>query len=214
MKKLWIVVLLALFSAAPRAARAAITDAAVLREKTVVVHYSTTVPAGATSTFDLISIATTTGFFPHLDRGELDPNYINTLADKVSTSSGNIKIGVLSYVGASTGTAVFFFNNSFLKNVSNNANSLMTNSSDTFYRCRVTSARTATNSDVDGITPFILSNDKRQGSTNYHIGGLIASPIPAGFVNPNVGDIVMEVNNSDSVNSINVIVDVWYHSEP
>lgn len=209
MKKLWIVALLAL-CCAPRRAHAAVTDPEVVQEKTVVVHFSTTVPVSSTGIFDLVSLGGTG--FPHLDRGELDVSYINVSIDKLAATVGSTKVGVVSYTGVSTGTAVYFYGAPFLKNVSNSSNNPMTNSADAFYRCKVISGKTASNSDVDGTTPFILSNDKRQGSTL--LASTVSLPAPTGTVNPRPGDIVMEVTNSDASNTFTVVVDIWYHSEP
>lgn len=210
MKKIYLGFFLLL---APLHVHASITDLLVIQEKSVVVHFSTTVSAGnSLALFDLISLSTSTGLFPHLDRGEIDISEINLQVDKVSTSTGTAKVGVMTFVNTSTGSATYFYGLSYRNNVSNNGLADMDNFSPTFYRCRVNSGKTAISADKDGLTPFILSNDARTGSGLFASTNTLQSPI--GFVNPRPGDIILEVSNPDVTNSINIIIDIWYHSEP
>ena len=213
MKKFWLAFLLAFI---PLKAHAAITDPLVIQEKTVVIHFSTTVPAATTSNFDLIALSTTPGVFPHTDRGEIDISHINVVLDKAASSTGTVRIGVLNFVNSSTGSVSFFYTYSSTKNVSNTALPIPTNFTSAFYRCRVNSGRTSTNTDVDGLTPFILTNEKISGSSVYKSTTVASAqlPSPVGQISPAAGDIIMEVKNLDATNAINVVVDIWYHSEP
>jgi len=198
-----------------RPAFAAITDPQVLQEKTVVVHFSTTVPASANpSAFVLVSLSTPTGF-PHNEHGELDVSHINIVIDKLAASTGTVKIGVVNFVNTSTGSVTFFWSRSFLKNVSNTDVTDFHNFSLSFVRCKVNSGATAAVSDKNGTTPYITSNDVRNGSSIYSSTNATVSQLnsPAGIISPGVGDIVMEVVNGDSANTINVVTDVYYHSE-
>lgn len=215
MKKLVLAFLLGII---PFKLHASITDPEVLQEKTVVVHFSTTVPAGATSAFDLISLSTTANLFPHKERGEIDVSEIRVVYDKLAASTGTVKIGVVNFVNTSTGSVSFFYVNSSQKEVTSSLTPFfLENFSPAFYRCYVRSGKTATNTDVDGITPFILTNDKDTGSSLYRSTATASLQLPSPIgttVAPAVGDIVMKITNLDSTNSVVVIADIWYHSEP
>lgn len=214
MKKLWLALLLV---CVPLKVRAYVAEPEVLQEKTVIVHFSTTVPAAATANFDLVSLNTSSStLWPHLDRGEIDISHVNVMIDKVATSTGTVKLGVCTFVNSSTGTVVFFYTSSFQKNVSNGNLPFPNNFSPAYYRCKVNSGRTATNSDVDGTLPFILSNDRNQGSSAYRSTATLSLQLnsPVGLVQPGIGDIIMEVRNLDPTNSVIIFIEVWYHSEP
>lgn len=207
MKKLW----LALFLFFPLKLQAALTDPEVVQEKTYFIHYSTTVNANTTAAFDLISLSTTPGLFPHSERGEIDISHINITVDKLAASTGTVKLGVVNFVNTSTGSVSFFYTPSFLKNASNTNVFPLNNFYQAFYRCKVLPTTSTTNKDQDGTTPFILTSDKRQGSTIYQNDTPLSSPL--GTASPNAGDIVMEVINNDNANTITINVDIGYHSE-
>lgn len=190
---------------------AAITDPQVVQEKTVMVHFSTTVPVSANpAIIDLISLATATGVFPHKETGEIDISQINISIDKLAASSGTVKVGVIDFVGSSTGSVTFFDTYSFLRNVNNTFPVINPGYGQAFYRCRVNPPANTLN---NGTTPFILSNDTKNGSTAYTLTTIMASPISAGSVNPRPGDIVLEAVNSDITNTYNIVGDIFYHSE-
>lgn len=200
----------------PAKLHASIIDEGVTREKTFVVHFTTTVPANAVSVFNLVSLSTTASLFPHTannpsDIGEIDVSHINILMDKVATATTTIKVGVCTFVNSSTGSATYFFSRSSQKNVSNTDVVVTANFTPAFYRCKVRSGATATNSLVDGKTPFLLSNDTDSGSSALNSTTLFASPNGPMFLRP--GDIVLKVG-TDATNTVNVIIDVWYHAEP
>lgn len=210
MKKL----LLGLLLLCSTRAFSAITDEGVTREKTVAIHFSSTVATGVNPTsFILISLSTTTGLFPHTDRGEIDISHIGIQLDKLAASTATVKIGVFTMVSPSTSSVTFFFTQSSAKNASNTGPEIFANLTQSFYRCKVKPNPTSTNTLVDGLTPFILSNDFRSGTGIYTSTGTIPTPTGTSIV-PRVGDIMMEIFNSDITNTINVLVDLLYHSEP
>lgn len=205
-------ILLGLCFACLGSANAVITDPLVLQEKTVVVHFSTTVPVSANpAIIDLISLATATAVFPHTDTGEVDISQINLTVDKVATSTGSVKIGVIDFVSQSSGSVTFFYNYSFVKNVSNTAPQINPSFAPTFYRCRVSPQ--PTNTAKLGATPYIFSNDLKTNSGVYTSTASFASPILAGSVNPRAGDIVLEAVNNDITNTYVIVGDIFYHSE-
>ena len=196
-------------------AHAALDDEGVTREKTYVVHFSSTVQANTVAVFDLISLSTTASIYPHtrnnpLDIGEIDISHITMLIDKVATASATVKIGVLDYVGTSTGSASYFFSRSSLNNVSNTDVVVLANFTPSFYRTRVRpgiSVSTFT-AFVDGITPFFISNEMDQGS--FIFNSTAAYQSTNGLMNLQRGDTIMKVTTFGSM--VNFIVDVWYHA--
>lgn len=212
MKKIWLTVLFALIGAVPRSAYAWISSPLVGQEKTVMVHFSTTVIAGATSVFDLVSLGNTASLFPHLDHGELDVSHVNIMVDKIATSTGTVKLGVVNFVNQSTGSATFYYDCAYVRNVTNNSLPFTDYFTPAFLRGKVLSGKTATNSDIDGITPFITSNEKLSGVAA--LSGAVLLQSPAGFINPRAGDLMMQVVNNDSANPVTIQMEIYYHSEP
>lgn len=208
----------------PKNVHALVTDEGVTREKTVVLHFTTAVPVNTSLSgttvprpmlVDLISLSTTSGLFPHKDTGEIDISHFNFNLDKPAASTGTVRLGVITMVSPSTGSVSFFYSFSFQKNVSNNGLPIPMNQTPSFVRCRVNSGMVSTtNFLVDGLTPYILTNETRSGSGLYASTNSVPSPISAGAVLPRVGDIVLEYNNFDAANTIPLNVDIWYHSEP
>lgn len=210
MKKLWLLLSVVFF---PALSHAALTDPQVNQEKTVCVHYSTTVPVNSSpAVVDLIHLASATAnsiyIYPHYDLGEIDVTHIRVDVDKLTTSTGSVKIGVLDFVNQSTGSVKFFWGRSYAKNVSNTDTSVGYNETPSFFRCKVLPKAGTT----EGDTPFIASNDTRNGSALYNLATKVKSPTDDIF--PGRGDIMMEITNSDATNTVIVNVDILYHSEP
>lgn len=205
-----------LFLFLPKFGSCAITDEGVVREKSFTIHYSTTiaasvgvVPASSPTAVVLISLSTPTGW-GHVDRKELDISHIDCRIDKLAASTCTIKIGVVNFVGNSTGSVTFFWAYSNQRNVSNTSIPEPTLYPQAFIRARVQPQVGPT----DGLTPFIVSNDTRSGSGVYQNTRFIPT---ASLITPNVipmvGDIVMEATNFDATNSIIVNLEIVYHSE-
>lgn len=213
MKK-WLLGLL--FIVPLRVGYAAITDEGVNREKAVTVHFSTTVNAGASPSFLLISLSTPT-LFPHqnittFDNGEIDISHLRVQVDKVAASTGSIKVGVVSFINSSTSTVVYFYTKSYLRNVSNTIEpSSYNNLTPSFIRCRVIPA--ANPQTTRGTTPYILSNERREASFIYNSTTTIASAVLDTSIVPQVGDVILEIVNSDATNAVTVTVDFLYHAE-
>lgn len=216
MKKLAFALLFGLLSF-PALGHAELSNPIVNQEKSVTVHFSTTVLKSAGTTpvaFVLVHLSSptfnTTYAFPHNETGELDVTEVRVDVDKVATSSGSVKIGVLTFVNQSTGSASFFFDRSFTNNVSNTSTVDEWNLAPAFWRLRIRPKAGAT----EGVTPFFATNDTDNGTTLYQTDVSMQSPLGLSAVFPGRGDIVMEILNKDFTNSITVSVDVVYHSEP
>ncbi len=199
----------------PSHIHAAITDPQVVQEKSVALYFSTPIAANKNLSFDLISLSTTTGLFPHLDHGEIDISHIDVVMDKIAASTTTVKIGVVNFVNTSTGSVTFFYSKTAVHNVSNTAGTDFLNFTPTFIRCKVKPNNTAISTDVDGLTPYIISNDKISGSTVYNSSATVSMQLPSivGPITPRPGDIVMQVI-TDASNAVNILVNLVYHSEP
>lgn len=210
MKKLWLAALVFLF---PVISHASIQDEGVTREKTYVVHFTTTVAANTVAVFDLISLSTTANLFPHTinnpkDIGELDVSHVHILMDKVAAATTTIKVGVMTFVNTSTGSVSYFFTRSSRNNVSNTDAVLTANYTPSFYRLKVYPKAAQ-----DGLTPFFVSNEIDSGSAIFNSTTTYQSSILAAGITPKIGDILMKIG-TDATNAVNVIVDLWYHAEP
>lgn len=206
---------------------ATITDEGVTREKTVSIFYSTTVAnqTGAQSPSRVCLIQLSSTSWPHLyggsqDVGEVDLSHIHVDIDKAAASSGTVRLGVITYVNTSTGTVTWFFKKSYTKNVSNTNVSDPENETPSFYRCRVVPISGST---VTASTPYILSNEFSTGNIYTSTGafptpGVILStvtwaPIPPLTSYLRAGDILMEISNLDSSNSVVINAHLLYHTE-
>lgn len=219
MKKIFGFALLCCFFL-PKITQAAVVDPLVVQEKSIHVHISTTIGknigAGTTSTLyvmDLVSLSTTTGLFPHKDTGELDISGLSVVVDKIITTTGVIRVGIVNYISPSSASITWVYNNSFVNNSSYTIIPYFQFPRE-FIRGRVKSNATVLSTNRDGSTPWIVSNDNTTGSTFYTSTTPVNSPISAGTVLPRTGDIILEVKTFDATNTFTLNLDMAYHSEP
>jgi len=216
MKKL-LVGILVLFSLS-KFAHAGIEDEGVVREKTVVVHLSTTITMSAVTPAQFCMIRLASNTWPHqyldpMDRGEIDISNIVVDMDKAAASTATVRLGVVTYTGPSTGTVNFFYNLNSSRNVSNTTNNPQVNPTQAFYRCKVyaTPAASTNTYSTSGYTPFIATNETSTGSNLYYSSAPFNTPLVTNSTTTiSQGDIVMEVWGSGIMN---LLVDVWYHAE-
>jgi len=175
-------------------------------DKAVTVHYRLPVGPSVSTNTILIDLNDTTNF-PHKETGELNLDYIRLGIDKLAASTGTVKLGIVNMVNVTTGSVTWMWSVEFSTNASNTNIQENTNLLPVFLKCRVNPASTA---DIDGSTPYILSNDKTTQSTTYQTD--VALPTPVGNAFPGVGDILLQVVNKDNVSAIIVTVDAIYHS--
>lgn len=185
------------------------------RDKGVWVRGIINGPVGISTNVILVDLSDTVNW-PHKDpTGEIRIDNINLEFDKPAASSGTIKIGVVtsvlglssSTIVPSSGTITWFFGRS-LSSATTNADMLDPfNLENGAIRCRVNPDPRA-GFGYAGKTPYILSNDTENFINTSQMLTLAGSTIPA------IGDIVVQVNNSSTVDGLRAIVGMLYHSIP
>lgn len=171
----------------------------IFRDNAVQVVYTSPAVTGSTAAI-VVDLSNTTNW-PHKNTGSIDISGIWVDFDRTGTSTSTVKIGVLTSVDASSGNVTYFWIAGNTVNhvatqgpVSPNLGSLL--------RTEVTS---------DGVTPFILSNNKHTASAIYKT--TITLPTPNGtFVAPAAGDIVVYIEGSAAA-AITATVHLLYTSE-
>ena len=197
MKKILSAVLLS-FVAAPLYAGA---FGAELREESMVVNYTAPSVVNASTAAIVVDLSDSTNW-PHKKTAAVNISAISLDVDKVSTSSGTVKLGVVTFVNASTGTVKFFFTKSFNKNVAKSQ----------YETIKLESGLIRAKVDSNGLLPYILTNDADTGVTTYQTD----VPLPTAngtSVAPAVGDIVLKVTNADGTNAMVAVAHVQYHTE-
>lgn len=172
-----------------------------------IVTYKFSVAAAVTSTAAVVIDLSDIVRWPHKRTGELILSSVAMQIDKVAASTCTVKLGVVNFVNASTGSvtwAVEFPND---RNVSN---TLTQNYYTGTYYYDLLVQPNAT-PDNDGKTPYILSNDKTSGSTTYQNDVMLNSPANVG-VFPAAGDLVMQVTK-DVTNAVDVYVTITYFAQ-
>lgn len=177
------------------------------KDRGVLVKYDIAVAAATTSTKTLVIDLSDTTNYPHEDTREINIIDLRVSVDKLAASTGTVKIGVVNFVNASTGSVTWFREFSSEKNASNTASSEYIPSLPSTIRTRVNSTGNAT----DGETPYILSNDTTLGSTTFQTDQVLPSALGTDTA-PGRGDIVLEIAK-DSSNAWNLIVEVLYFAE-
>lgn len=171
--------------------------------------FSSTSPTGfsGTTTYILIDLTDTTNW-PHKDTGELHINSIEINLDKAAASTTTVRLGVVNFVNASTGSVTWFSGIKSINNVSN------TNSTFQFLFPDLginTKVRPASTPDTDGSTPYIISTETTSGSTAFQDDTAMPT-IRSTTIIPKVGDIVMEIGKSGTAIVYDLLVK--YHSMP
>jgi hypothetical protein len=171
------------------------------------VTYKITVPSATTSTTAVVVDLSDIVNFPHKRSKELILTSIALQIDKVAASTCTVKLGVVNFVNASTGSVTWFTEFPNDRNVSN---TLTQNYyTGTYYYDLL--VKPSSTSDVDGATPYILSNDKTSGSTTYQNDVVLPNAANTSAT-PAVGDLIMQVTK-DATNALDVYVTVTYFAE-
>lgn len=171
------------------------------------VLYKISVAAGVSTAAVVIDLSNNTSW-PHRRSNEIYIQSARLMVDKLAASTCTVKLGVVNFVNASTGSVTWFKELPSARNASN-TNFFDPPYTEVYYDALVQRAST---NDTDGATPYILSNDKTSGSTIYQNDVILPSPLTTGTI-PAVGDIVLSVVNSDSSNAIDVYAEVIYFAE-
>lgn len=174
-------------------------------EKTVYVKYDLAVTATSTSTV-LVDRSDTTNW-PHKHAGSIRIVGLDVNVDKAAASTTTVKIGVVNFINASTGSITWVWEKSHLTNVSNTD----VNANPHFFpipiNCKVEPANTAD----DGATPYVLSNDTTSGSSTYQNDSDL--PSPNGDVSPGLGDLILFVQKPGTSTTATVNIHIWYYTD-
>lgn len=185
------------------------------KDKTMMVRSTMTVSANASTTTILIDLSSTSAFngWPHQDNREINISGIEISWDKIAASSCSVKIGVVTFVNTSTGSVTWFASNDNERNVSNTKSYSWISPIEGYYKCRVNSVQQSTiGVNTDGLTPYILTNDKTSGSTTFQTDVNLPSPLGNRF--PGVGDIVATAADLDQLVAMDLRITIFYWSEP
>ena len=203
MKRLWFLALLL--------GMASVSHAELFRgieDKSVTVNYQLAFTAAGASTATLIIDLSDTVTWPHTETGYIVVTGIKVEFDKAAASTGTVKLGVVNFVNASTGSVTWFWANTNGANVSNTNNIFALNYYPTPIRLKVVPHSTDPGGS-NGTTPYILSNDKTSGSTLYQNDVPLGAPI--GAPTPSRGDVVMFIDRGANIS--NIRVELQYYAE-
>lgn len=170
-----------------------------LQEEPVVAKYSTT---GLTASTHVVVIdLSDTANYPHKFTGAINVMALRISVDKIATSSGTIKIGVVSGCSVSIGTVTYFAELTYDRSAAGTevVGNWVYNSG--FVRTKV---------DSNEATPYIASNDRLLASTAFQTDVVLPS-IPGNSA-PGKGDIVLTYTASGS-GATDISVEVVYNSE-
>lgn len=159
-----------------------------------------------TTTYTLIDLSDTVNW-PHKETGGIHITSIQTEMDKAAASTSTIRIGVVNYVGVSTGSITWLATRRGEQNVSNTNILFAHDYPDFGIYAKVRPSATA---NVDGATPGALSTEKSSG-VSYIAQNTALPTILSGSSFPAVGDIVIELNKGAT--AINYSVRIKYFTE-
>lgn len=184
----------------------------LVKDKTVVVVATQTFTGVGSTTTVLIDLSDTVNF-PHKVKGT--PRQINITSleitiDRPPESTGTVRIGVVTFISASTGSVTWFDTVNFLQNTSiASSNVIKYTTGEYFLKLRVDPLVPI--SSTDGATPFLLSSLKTSGTTVLQSDVFLRNPAGTAAA-PDVGDVIMEFT-SGAVTVDNITVRIGYHAE-
>lgn len=184
-------------------------DFGISQERNVYVKYTQTLTATLTSTAAIIVDLSDTTNWPHKEKGEIRVSWLRVSFDKAAASTETLKLGVVNFVNASTGTVTWFYSLPSSYNASNTNVVDVINYSPSWINLRVI----PDNEDDAGVTPYLLSNDKTNGSTVYQND--VKLPTTSGTAAaPGYGDIILYIDNSDTAgaNDWTITVELIYQA--
>jgi len=176
-------------------------------EKTVTVRYSISIAANVSTNSVVIDLSNTTTW-PHKNTGQINISSYRIYFDKIAASTATAKLGVVTYISASTGSVTWFTGKNQLFNVSNTEIDQPVNYAPNFLKAKVISGGNAPQAS-NGTTPFIYSNDTTLASTTFQND--VVLPSIEGNTAPGLGDIVLSASAGSA--AIVVYVEIQYHSE-
>lgn len=145
--------------------------------------------------------------YPHERTGsvgisKITTSFISNLG-AANISSGTIQLGVVTYVGNSTGTVKWFATYPYF------TTSSATVSYNDFLAPIYTRSAVRPIANSDGTTPYFASNNTTSGSSIYTSTLTVLPTSLGGNVNPGLGDIILNLNiGTGSI--IRFVMDVYY----
>jgi hypothetical protein len=177
-------------------------------DKTVVINYEFSISSTIGSTTTLIVDLSSTTAWPHSRTKGVKISAIRLGIDAMREATGTIKLGVITHVGASTGSVTWFHSKRIEVSTLTytlNGNDLV-NFTPLWINAKVDGG-TRLDGSV-GTTPFIMSNDTTAGTTDIQDDSNL--PSPDGDTFPGLGDIVMEIKK-DVVGAMVIVLQLFYH---
>jgi hypothetical protein len=148
--------------------------------------------------------------YKHKYTGNFVISDISLNVERMNTSTGTVKIGVMNFVNASTGSVTYFYEKQ-LYQVSDSTEiiNIHENYSPSLIRCKVVPSSTV---NTNGSTPYIASNNSTSGSTVFQSDVRLLNSLETNIF-PNVGDIILTVDKGSAGGVLNVSVTAHYHSK-
>lgn len=178
-------------------------------DRTVHVFYSTSPLAATTSTTTLLVSLSSTTVWPHINTRHIDVSSIRLDVDKVAASTGSVRIGVVNRVDSTNGSVSWFYQKSFIYNVTNGDNTYFSNYSPNFICTRVEGGGASAN----GTTPSLVTSTITLNSTAYQTDVVLPTAASGNHLAPRKGDILIEINK-DPTNQWNLNLEFDYNAPP
>jgi len=176
-----------------------------LRGDTGWIKYDLAVAADVSTHTVLIDISSTT-VWPHSIDGYVLISKLRISIDKAAASTETVKVGVVNFVNASTGSVSWFYESPSETEVSNGKVLDEINFEDgELLRTKIKPAVNL--SSWKGTPVFFLTNDETTNSTIYQTDVNLPSPNSIGYTSPGFQDIVMNVSNGTGAISLSVYIE-------
>lgn len=177
------------------------------QQKEYEINFSSQSPTtvSGVSTLVLIDLSDT-ATWPHKEKKAIHITSIQCEIDKAAASTTTVRMGVVNYVGVSSGSITWFYDKFGALNVSN-TNVVAYNE---YPNYGINTKVNLSTGDFDGTTPYILSTDKSSLTTSVKLNTNL-STIVGTQVFPAVGDILIELTKGAA--AINYSIRVKYYSE-
>lgn len=160
-----------------------------------------------TTTYVLIDLSDTVNW-PHKEKKAIHITSIQCELDKAAASTTTVRIGVVNYIGVSSGSITWFYDKKGEQNISNTNVDGYQEYPDYGINTKVNFST----GEFDGTTPYILSTEKSSLVTYLKLNTFLPT-INSTQVFPAVGDILIEFNKSTVQTIINYVIRIKYYSE-
>jgi len=137
---------------------------------------------------------------------------IRVKLDTVASATGTVKVGVMNFVNASTGSVSYFFECP-IYNHGATADVIICGEkyAPSFLRAKVNAGTVGASAEfADGVLPFVVTNSATSGDTSWQTDITIPTVL-GGTATPAVGDVILTLTNGSGV-QYDSVVDIFYHS--